>query len=454
MKAICLIFVLIFSIGCQKKYSNQSVEWKAGDGKPSVIHEDFKNSVIRINTKTEVLERFVQKIGDAEVEDSFVQVVKSRKNKPVFVKMSYSDHPKNYLLKDIKKMKLGEDQFLADVKDKLPEVASSKIVSPLKIIFSNTKSFPNLFYQFDAIPKDGSSVMRWKVSRGFKVLEKVQVSSFFDGQGLAYPNGPNWSQIEEVPLSDLIGDGTLTSSNITVTTQSNLVALSPEQLFEFKPEDPRFDQVQVFHFAQKVIQMFKSRLGVELPFKVEFSTHNGAPAKKTIMYYYNRKVNLGQGDEVNYKNILKDPTIVMHETVHCFVDALAGLPQGSLNEAFADFFTTSFLNHPHLGEVSYMQGPFTRTVENTLVASDKKNVVYGDSLIISGTLWEIRKSIGVEKTEALAVKVLMRLGPSGIFDNFGPLIWTLAQSELNEADKIKVKKILEQRQFLTTEGGV
>jgi hypothetical protein len=304
-----------------------------------------------------------------------------------------------------------------------------------------------VLYQIDYIPQEGTSVQRWQISPKLRIIKKEQVSSFYDGQGMAFPNGPQWSQLEEVPLLNLVGDGSLNSRSVKVITQSGQPAISQQHSFYFKTDDLRFDQVQVFYYANKMIQTFKSRLGVELPFHIEFKTHIGHPEKKTVMFYYDHRIHLGQGDEVNYKDILKDPTIVMHEVTHAFIDALAGLPQGALNEAFADFFTTSFLNHPHLGEVSYVVGPYTRTVEHQISFLQKKGTVYGDSQIVSGLLWEIRKAIGVDLAEGLALKALVRLGPTGDLDQVGPVLRTLVQTDLKSADQEKVIKILRQRQF-------
>lgn len=446
-----LVLLAMVSISCQKKYRNTSVVWTPQQGEAPVVREDLKNSVIAVKTKTETVERFVQKIGEAEVEDSFLQIVKNKKNESVFLKMTYSDHQKSFLLKEIQKLVQNKQTFLHNLKARVTEISTASHLSPIKVIFSNAADKPQLFYQLDSISKDGAAAYRWKVSTNYKILDKTQASSYFDGHGMVYPNGPHWSQIEDVILPNLVGDGTLTSSHLVVKTQSDLVAISPQQVFDFKPDDPRFDQVQVFHFAEKTIQLFKSRLGVELPFKVEFKTHIGAPELKTVMFYHDRSIRLGQGDGVNYKNILKDPTIVMHEMSHAFVDALSGLPQGSVNEAFADFFTTSFLNHPHLGEVSYQKGTYVRTLENQLTAKEKKNTVYGDSQILSGTLWEIRKLVGAEKAEQYALQTLIRLGPNGTFDDFGPTLWSVVESNGRENDKTKIQKVLEQRQFLNSE---
>lgn len=446
MKFIVVSVCFVFILGCQKRAPLTAVVWEKGSEPMPQVPSEFKSSSVTISTRFGSVERSVQIVDGAEIETSFLQVVKDKKREPVFLKMQYLEETKN-LTKKINQLSSFKNKFIEKAKKEFIELRQASFISPVKVMVINKTPSPEVAYQLDSISKDGSSVQRWLLSPKLRVVKKTQVSSYYDGQGMAFPNGPQWSQLEEVPLLNLVGDGSLNSRKVNVLTQSGQPAISQQHNFYFKPEDPRFDQVQVFYYANKMIQTFKTRLGVELPFNLEFKTHIGYPEKKTVMFYYDHRIHLGQGDEISYKDILKDPTIVMHETAHAFVDALSGLPQGALNEAFADFFTTSFLNHPNLGEVSYVVGPFTRTVDQQTSYLLKKGNVYGDSQIVSGLFWEIRKSIGVDVAEALALKVLVRLGPNGDLDQVGGILRRLAQTELKPVDQEKVIKILQQRNF-------
>jgi Zn-dependent metalloprotease len=447
MKIIVVSVCLLLVIGCQKRAPLTAVVWEKGSDPIPTVPSEFRSSSVSIRTKFGSVERAVQKVDGAEVDTSFLQIVKDKKNEPVFLKMQYLDKKSDKLTKKVSELALSREAFLVKAKKHFPELSQASYLSPVKLVVVNKTVSPDVLYQVDAIAKDGTSVQRWLISPKLRVVKKTQVSSFYDGQGMAFPNGPELSQLEEVPLLNLVGDGSLNSRKVKVLTQSGQPAISQQHSFYFKPDDLRFDQVQVFYYANKMIQTFKTRLGVELPFDLELKTHIGYPEKKTVMFYYDHRIHLGQGDEVSYKDILKDPTIVMHETAHAFVDALSGLPQGALNEAFADFFTTTFLNQPTLGEVSYVTGPYTRTVDQHISFQQKKGNVYGDSQIVSSLLWEIRKSIGVEATEGLALKALMRLGPTGDLDQVGGVLRALVQSDLKPADQEKVLKILQLRHF-------
>src|SRR5690606_11323605 len=110
---------------------------------------------------------------------------------------------------------------------------------------------------------------------------------------------------------------------------------------------------------------------------------------KNIAYYYNGNIRLGAGDGVTYKNIHRDPSIVMHEASHAFIQSIGQLSTesegGSLNEAFADFFTALILDHPKMAEFAYIPGPYKRSLDNNTNATSFNGGLYHDSLVVSGT---------------------------------------------------------------------
>lgn len=443
------LFALLLS-NCEKRYDNNEVVWnsKSGEVAPDVVtRNDFSSDKLVLKSKQETVERSSQMLGKAIIENTFLQVVKNNKGKLLYVKSNFSNHPKDFSVKEIDDIYEKRDVILKKLKTKHKEIVKASHIYPVQIIYSNDKDKPSLFLQVDWVNHDEDKVLRTQFASNAKVINEQEIQSEFQGEGVAYPNGPRWSNLERVKLYDLDSDGTLTSPKIKITTKSQEVAQAKNHVFEYKEDDPRFDQVQVFLFAQNMMDLFKQKLGLELPYNIEIETHIGTPQKKTVMFYCNKKVNLGQGDEVNYKNILKDPTIVMHEVAHAYVDMIAALPQGALNEAFADFFTSSFLNHPRLGEVSYLGGPYTRSMEEKTKFTEKTGKVYADSIIVSGTLWDLRNEIGASKIDALSLKLLSRLGPNGELDEVGKLIEQIAAEDFLPAEQQKVNSILKNRMW-------
>lgn len=178
----------------------------------------------------------------------------------------------------------------------------------------------------------------------------------------------------------------------------------------------------------------------------------GAPDKTNAAFYYQNKIRLGKGDERTYSNIPQDPSIVIHESVHAVIDAIAGLPfegeGGSLNEGFADFFTALQINSPHMGGVAYLKGPYRRSIENSLSVAERTGALYHDSGIISGTLWELRKVLGVSQARELASLTLNRMHYYSGFDEFGEELKKVVRSYLkNEEEIIKATRVLEKRGF-------
>jgi Zn-dependent metalloprotease len=280
-------------------------------------------------------------------------------------------------------------------------------------------------------------------------IQKVS-SAFEQGRGFVFPAGPKQSSLSEVIFTQLLGDGLLSKTSHKVTSQAPQQAQSANETFNYEPSDVRFDQVQTFYFVDQALHFFKQQLGVTIPFFIDVQTDVGSPEKTNAMFYYHGAVRLGSGDGISYTNIMKDPSIVTHETCHALIEALAHLPMGqgeggSINEGFADFFATSFLGNPNLAEVAFIKGPYKRTVNNDMKLSEKNGGLYHDSLIVSGTFYEIKKQIGTKPSLDLAVKTLMRMGPSGNLGNFKQNVLFALDQGFTDEQKKTVSDVLAQK---------
>jgi Zn-dependent metalloprotease len=110
---------------------------------------------------------------------------------------------------------------------------------------------------------------------------------------------------------------------------------------------------------------------------------------------------------------MRDPSVVTHEVAHAVIEQVSHLSTegegGSLNEAFADYFAASILDNPKMGEVSYVEGPYRRDIDNDATLAGRNGGLYHDSLIVSGTLWALRQALGTDAGQAVAFKTLSRL---------------------------------------------
>jgi Zn-dependent metalloprotease len=119
------------------------------------------------------------------------------------------------------------------------------------------------------------------------------------------------------------------------------------------------------------------------------------------------------GDGRIYRDLMRDPSVVMHEVSHAVIEQVTHLSTegegGSINEAFADYFAASITGNPRMGEVSFVDGPYRRNLENDAAWGSRNGGLYHDSLIVSGLLWELRRALGPEAALAFAVRVMGRL---------------------------------------------
>ncbi len=119
-----------------------------------------------------------------------------------------------------------------------------------------------------------------------------------------------------------------------------------------------------------------------------------------------------------------------------------------MNEAFADFFTTTLLNSPNLGEVAYKKAPFKRTVLNSKKFDEKTGGLYGDSAIFSGLLWQIRSEVGTNYSEDFAWKLLLASNPETNFSSMRQEVLRWVNQEPAADIRSKLEVILRDRGWL------
>ena len=445
---------LLMAAGCSKPSHLSETIWFSKQGNPpprALKNPEFSKNEITLSTKNEKIDRAPQRIGEAEVEGSFLQKISSKKGELEYVKVQLLEGDLNKLKEKISELHAARFTILADLKKTNRQLRSAFEVYDPKVYVIVGQRVPEIILSMDFVDVAKTGVFRLRFSQQRGVLSVNQVSSgFTDGAGIVYPLGPKVSQLTEMSFKELTGDGSLSKRSLTIVPQVSLKAQSSELLFNYDPADVRFDQVQTFFYVDRALNFFRDKMGITLPFSLNVQTEYGAPEKMNAMFYYGGQIRLSGGDGVSYHHIMRDPSIVIHEASHAVIEAIAHLPMGegeggSLNEGFADFFTTVYLNNPNLAEVAYIPGPYKRTVANNSVVSEKSNGLYHDSLILSGTFWEIKNSIGDDKAIALAVKTLARLGPNGNFQNLKSAVTSSLENGFSDDEKLKISKVLTKR---------
>jgi Zn-dependent metalloprotease len=372
----------------------------------------------------ELVGRNSQFIEGAKVSGSWIQNVYSKTGQVVYSAGSVLETVPIELSNKVKMMKarLGEARQALRIRN--VEFARAFIVSDERVEVALVGDQWEPVWVFDYVPHDNERALQTRLRVNGEVLDTRSTEvSFSDGRGIVFPNGPKSSELREVVLTSLSGDGSLNGAKVSVNSALNIPVFSKNLFFQFQTDDQRFDAVQVYHYVDKTLRWFKESLNVDPKSQIQARIHIGKDGVSNAAFYNAGIIYLGTGDGKTYQNILKDPSIVIHETAHAFIDFYAGLPSdgegGGFNEGFADFFAGLILDTPNMGEVSYMLAPHKRSLKNSWKAyQDFTNGVYRNGGVIGGTLWDIKERIGSDRVAPLAFRTLVRLGSGAKFKDF------------------------------------
>jgi hypothetical protein len=445
-----ILFLVLLIAGCSKPPHIESVNWNGLGAKPQINMKSMQPEWIT-QAGSDQVHFYQQNVNGAWVEGSFVKELKKSDNQTKYLMAEYASRVPKKSRDKIETMLERSPTVVPELMNRDSRFKKYKFDGPPTVVIVPENDF-DVFWKLVFFDEQGlgHSVL---VSQNYVLSNEQPVgSSFHEASAWVYPEGPKASELKEVTLDDLTGDGSLTSASLSVVTESVNKAREENQQFKFSPNDEKFDQVQMYFYVDKALSFFKDKLKVTMPFAIRGVSSLGFPEKTNSAFYYSGQIRLGAGDDVTFSKIPQDPSIVIHETCHALIEALAKLPYqgegGSLNEGFSDFFTTVLLKNPKLGEASYKKGPFKRTVENDKKVSDKKGALYADSGIVSGTLWEIYQKLGQEKSLQFALDVLTRLGPNSNFEQTGMVFKDLLNTEYANKDQEVLKTVLKERGWL------
>lgn len=452
MKLFFLVLTLSSLTACGKHDGLKSFEWTPGSSSQSlnqISSETFKVASL-VDTKFDRIEILNQKIGSAVVSGSYFKKVYDKNGSLVYAAAAFTEDKKGADLQAIDALELQKDSVVSELQSRYPQLRKFEFEKP-ELVLDQKASRLELLWQVVYFDSKG---LAWqlKVSPLYKIKSVDRVGSQFHAvPALVFPSGPKYSALQEVILNNLVGDGTLSSQTLKVSTLSS-AKLSISDSAKYNPPDERFDQVQVYFFINSAINWFNTNLGVRLPQALDVQVHVGYPEKTNTAFYYQNRIRVGTGDDVTYTKIPLDPSVITHETCHALVEAIARLPfegeGGSINEGYADFITATQLNRPNMGEVAYLKGPFRRTVDNDLKLQSKNGGLYHDSGIVSGTLWSLHKKIGSPKAVELAMKTLSQLNPQSDLNDFGKKLQLAVDASLTGKEHEAAAQIMRDRGWL------
>jgi len=447
--AIVLMVAVVFSqSACQKKDSLRTAEWR-GEGPapelPAGVAKNSKPMTVSLGDQSKKLDFQSQKIDGVEIEGAYFKKVES--SKPEYISFQWLDQIPMSKRGSLFLMKMQKSDWTKTFLKEHPLAGGEKAIGETSIVYRPFSEQPELLFRVLVESHDGA-VTALYVSRDFRVRSKeIQGSHMDQVSASVFPEGPLKSELQQVFLKNLTGR-TLQSSLLKVSTRADLTAEAEDNQFVYPVEDSRFEQVQVYFYINRSMNWFQKTFGFILPFQLEAETSLGYPDKTNTAFYFDHKIRLGEGDNEVFSKIPLDPTIVTHESIHAVIEAVARLPYegegGSLNEGFADYFTTTQFDNPRLGETAYKKAPFKRTVENNWSPADRTGGLYHDSGIISGLFWALQKDLGAAPAQQLAWNTLLRMNPKSNFESFKTEVMDLV-SKMDADSQKKADLVLKSR---------
>lgn len=425
-KIMATAFFVLLPVQALAKEHMKKFRWDPGvDGKPQI----FLGAALVDGPKPKLLPavgEFVQsspqKIGSATVQGTWRQTIFKPGGEVAYATGTVVEG-----LPSPSDLRLMEEELKSSLQrgmERAEQLRGALQIFPANLeVRKNASGEWHPVWRVEYLSASGDRLKFLLLSREGSVIEEGELPwDGVDGRALVFPKGPKFSAPEERALRDLTGDGTVTGRMLRVISALDLKVWSPEFTFFFAQDDRRFDLGQAYYTIEEGYRWLKEKLGVQLDRPIDVKLHVGDNGVSNAAFYHQNTIYLGTGDGVTYKDLIRDPSVLIHEGIHAVVDAYAGLPSegegGSFNEGFADLFTALILDNPRMGEASYQKGPYRRTLEHGMKAyKDFKPGVYGNGSIIAATFWDMKPSLGTELTAKLAFRTLVRLGRGAKFDD-------------------------------------
>ncbi len=439
MKILSLLWIVILLSACQRP-TKLSYHESATLALPAGLQ--LENATTAVSYRNKKIEFTRQVLNGKPVYNSFVKTISADTNTEL-VQANYIDPSRlknnsfNTILLDLNYSEVLGDRvgtFIA--KEEVYIIENGKAVEYLLVHYFNKSGVP-----YTSFLKSDGTIAR----------TERQGSQFADINATIYAEGPKLSQLTEQLLKGLSTTPALSNQQVFVTSESDKKISVTSPVLKFDTKDDRFDQLQVFYYLSKSFRWMKEILQIDIPTQIEAVVHVGFPVKTNSAFYFRNKIRLGGGDDVTYSDLMHDPSIVYHESFHAMIDHLAHLPfegeGGSLNEAFADFFTCLLTERPYLGDASFLKGPYKRTLQLSRRLDEKNGGLYHDSQIFSGLLWELKEKISIEKARLVAVETLIRLNGLSQFRDFNDKIILAGNEVLNKDEQMILQQILRMRGF-------
>ena len=275
-----------------------------------------------------------------------------------------------------------------------------------------------------------------------------------DAQGNVYPHSPANSEVTEVELTDLDGDGTAMDGTYAlvrsvtfegdVMSEEHLAVAEPGGDFLYTPVDPASDdpfaEVHTYWHVTELSRYFEDAHGHVFDGQALVTTNYRYTDDGTFdnAYFTNSIMGdtllvFGQGTI----DFAYDADVVAHEFGHSVVQSLTqmlfdglisydeygwNIAPGAIHEGMADYWSSTYHDDPVMGEYLAVLGA-TRDLDNDRACpGDVMGEPHWDGEIVGGTTWEIRELLGAEIADTLLYGALGQLTPTPSFADLAEAI--------------------------------
>lgn len=453
------VLVGFLLLGCGSGFDSTQIRWSSQSGSSSEqIPDEVRSAIAQAKpvaslSKSQVF-RGQQRVGPATIQGSWIQVMKDHQGEVSYVGAEVFPEPPPGVRDLLTEMDKNKEKLLAQAKQSIIGLKNAHSTSDPKVILQKGFFGFKPLVAVEYVNAQQTDAIELLINQSGRVVSSRSVAFHLaDGVATVFPGNPKITNLSEEILYDLAGNGTLVSRLLQLESALEQTPFNPNNYFRYTPDEPMFNDVQAFYFADQTIRWFEKELTLKLNEPLHVRVHIGGITPSNAAFYYRGRVRLGDGDGKVYQGIPRDPSIVGHEVSHAFVEMVSGLPfegeGGSYSEGFADFFTACFRDNPKMGEYAYVKDSYKRTIENDQRADLHLNGgLYNDSLIVSGTFWELREQLGEEKALKLALGFLSRVGAGGTFADFVPVMQDVVAAELSNEEAVIAHEVLRRRGWL------
>lgn len=254
--------------------------------------------------------------------------------------------------------------------------------------------------------------------------------------GFVYPSDPR-GPVAEMPLFRLEPGVGLVSHLFGVEDglYPPLAPLGPDGDYRVPPDQPSFDQVNVYWHADRFLHDFMGSLGYGGPPDSIIVRINIA-VEPFVALTNDRFVSLGRPIPGFVQDVARCQDIIYHELTHAVIYGFGILPTGpnreaaALHEGLADYFSCALTGDPVVGEWLYLTFPNGATrldqpavpwnyqhYDRVGFAGGDAGSPWGNGMILSSGLWDLRRDIGTS-ADSLVLESLTYLPTTPIWAQF------------------------------------